>query len=200
MEHYYSKKQTSSFRPVKMIIRARGRTLDIYTAGGVFSPKKLDMGTALLIDTAVVKPGWRVLDLGCGYGPVGISLKKAHKSIEMVMSDVNSRAVKLTKMNTKVNKVDVEVICCDSFEKIKGKFDTIILNPPQTAGKQLCFQMILDSKEFLNDKGSLQIVARHQKGGKQLCKKMEGVFGNVCEAAKKSGFRVYVSERIENKG
>jgi 16S rRNA (guanine1207-N2)-methyltransferase len=76
-------------------------------------------------------------------------------------------------------------------------FDTILLNPPQTAGKKLCFELIEESKAHLKKDGLLQLVARHNKGGKDLSKKMLEVFGNVEPTAKEAGFRVYVSKRLE---
>jgi len=98
-------------------------------------------------------------------------------------------------MNVKAHKLDnVEVIVSDKFKKIEGKFDTILVNPPQTAGKQLCFEMIEKSKEFLKKTGTLQLVARHNKGGKTLSLKMQEVFGNVKDIAKKSGYRVYLTQ------
>ncbi|MBW2968063.1 methyltransferase, partial [Candidatus Woesearchaeota archaeon] len=172
--------------------------LDIFTAGGVFSPKKLDTGTKLLIEHAELHAGRKVLDLGCGYGVLGAVLKKLNPDLEIWMTDVNPRAVKLAKMNVKNLKVDAEVLQGDVFanKTLRGKeFDVIFLNPPQTAGKKLCFRMIEESKGHLVQGGCLQLVARHQKGGKELSKKMESVFGNVSEAAKGSGFRVYVSQK-----
>lgn len=197
-EHYYTKEQKSEFRPVRLTVRFAGQVFELYTAGGVFSPKKLDNGTRLLIEKAVVKEGWKVLDFGCGYGVLGIALKKAHPSIELVMSDVNSRAVKLAGMNLKLHGIDAEVFQSDVFsnKSLAGmKFDTIMLNPPQTAGKKVCFRMIEEAASHLKKAGLLQLVARHQKGGKHLSKKMEEVFGNVSETAKGSGYRVYVSEK-----
>ncbi|MBW2968346.1 methyltransferase [Candidatus Woesearchaeota archaeon] len=203
-EHYYTKQQTSRFEPKKIGLAVAGLEFEMYTAGGVFSPKKLDLGTKLLIEHAEVADGWKVLDLGCGYGAVGVAVKKKVRSAHVVMSDVNTRAAKLANMNLKLNRIagseeaGSEVLCSDGFQNKKldaMRFDTILLNPPQTAGKQVCFRLIEESYEHLNQGGLLQLVARHQKGGKTLSKKMEEVFGNVKETAKGSGFRVYVSER-----
>jgi len=82
------------------------------------------------------------------------------------------------------------------FSKIPEKFDVILLNPPQTAGKKICFQMIEESKLHLNEKGTLQIVARPKKGGETLAQQMLKVFGNAYEIAKGAGFKVYLS-RLE---
>ena len=134
------------------------------------------------------------MDLGCGYGIIGLVLLKSNPTLKLTFSDINERAIQLTKKNLKLHNLKAEAIQSDKFENIKEKYNTILLNPPQTAGKELCFKMIEESKEHLLDKGLLQIVARHNKGGKELSKKMKEVFGNVKETAKGSGYRIYVSE------
>ncbi|MFC1723238.1 class I SAM-dependent methyltransferase [Nanoarchaeota archaeon] len=195
MEHYYSEKQTSKFEPAVIEVEIWGKRIELYTAGGVFSPKKVDRGTLLLIDSVVVGSGDRVLDLGCGYGVVGIAVVKKKSGVEIVLSDVNERALRLAKMNLRRNKVEGKVKKSDGFDKIEGKFDVVLFNPPQTAGKKICMKMIEDSREFLNEGGSLQLVARHQKGGKGFEEKMKEVFGNVEVLQKKGGFRVYMSKK-----
>jgi 16S rRNA (guanine1207-N2)-methyltransferase len=93
-----------------------------------------------------------------------------------------------------LNKIEnAEVIFSDLYQHIKGKFDTIISNPPNTAGKELCFKLIDQSIEHLNQSGTLQIVARPNKGGKELAKRMKKVFGNVEELGRKSEYHVYKS-------
>jgi 16S rRNA (guanine1207-N2)-methyltransferase len=198
MAHYYSENQESKFVLKKIKASLRGRDFEFFTAPGIFSGKKVDSATELLINNAVVQDGWRILDLGCGYGPVGVSLRKLF-DIKVVMTDINKRAVQLSKMNLKLNKIEAEVFGGNLFENITGKFSTILLNPPMAAGRKLCFEMIEKSTGFLEDGGLLQIVARHNKGGKMLEEKMKEVFGNVKETARREGFRVYVSENIIKK-
>ena len=95
-----------------------------------------------------------------------------------------------------MHKLKATIIQSDGFENIKNEFDTILLNPPQTTGKQLCFKLIEDSKKHLKNKGYLQIVARHNKGGIELSKKMLEVFNNVKDIAKASGYRIYISQKV----
>ena len=193
-EHYYSKKPTSPYIEQKINARLRDTELEFFTASGVFSPKRIDLGSQLLANKALIEKNWKVLDLGCGYGAVGISIAKAIP-IDLYMIDVNKRAIRLARKNAKYNKVEATVVCGDKYEALdKGTFDTILLNPPQTAGKKLCFEMIEESKKHLKLKGIFQLVARHQKGGKEFEKKMQAVFGNVSVIAKKSGYRIYVSK------
>ena len=197
-EHYYTEKPSSELKIYKIKFNIRNKDIELFTASGVFSPRELDTGSAILLKNCIINDNWKVLDLGCGYGIVGISLKLLFPSIDLTLSDINERALDFTRKNLKRYNLKASVIKSDSFANIKDKFDTILLNPPQTAGKQLCFNMIEKSKEHLNPDGILQLVARHNKGGKDLSKKMFEVFGNVKEITKTAGFRVYVS-KLENK-
>ena len=194
--HYSSEQQDSKPVERKITARLRGEELQFFSVAGVFSKKKIDLGTEILIENAVVKPEWKILDLGCGYGPVGVALAKAFPSAKIVMSDVNRRAVLAAKKNAELNRVgNAEVVFSDFYSGVSGEFDTIIINPPQKAGKEVCFRMITESKEHLRKGGLLQIVARHQKGGKSLSDKMMETFKNVTVIARESGYRVYSSER-----
>jgi len=195
MPHYYSKKQTSDLNLREINIRIGNIFFQLFSGSGIFSKKKLDKGTEILLKNLIVKNNWKVLDLGCGMGVVGIYVKKVFPKTNVVMSDVNKRAVYLTKKNAKLNNLNVDAICSDGFEKIEESFDAILLNPPQVAGKEVCFKLIENSFEHLNKSGLLELVARHNKGGKTLSEKMNSTFGNVKEIVKSSGYRVYISQK-----
>ena len=195
MPHYFSKKQESDLHLKKIILTIKNHNLELSTASGIFSKDHLDKGTMLLIENCIIMPGWKVLDLGCGIGVVGISVKLLHPETKVMMTDINERAVMISRMNIGLQKLeDIEARESDVFSDINDIYDTILINPPQTAGKQLCFRMIIESKQHLKPNGLLQLVARHNKGGSALRDKMNEVFGNVSEPAKKSGYRVYVSK------
>ena len=193
MTHYYSKTQEGKLELKKISAVLRGKKLEFFTGAGVFSKDKIDNGSYVLLQNAIVKKTWHVLDLGCGYGAVGISIAKSEDA-KVLMADVNERAVFLSGKNIELNKVDAEAKESDVFSDIPEKFDTILLNPPQSAGKALCFRMIEESKEHLKKNGLLQLVARPKKGGKTLAEKMKEVFGNVEITARGHGFAVYVSK------
>ena len=194
MTHYFSEKQPGELVLFPIKIRLKQKEFEMVSSRGVFSKKDLDNGTKLLIENCDIKSGDNILDIGCGYGVVGIALSKIYNDINVLMTDINERAVKLSRINIKKQKlVNVKVKKSDLYSSITEKFDVILTNPPQTAGKKVCNQIISDSINYLNQGGTLQLVARHQKGGKELEKKMLEVFGNVIQGSKGSGFRIYIS-------
>ena len=193
MEHYYSENQKSELNIKKIVQKIRGTDFDFYTASGVFSKEKIDKGTLALAENMSIKKNSKILDIGCGIGVLGIAAAKLFDSV-IVMTDINKRAAMLAAKNTILNNVKAEIYQGNLYEKIKDNdFDAVLSNPPQTAGKEVCFKLIEQSKNHLKYGGNLQIVARHKKGGKTLSKKMEEVFGNVKVIAKKSGYSVYLS-------
>ncbi len=194
-EHYYSEDQKSGIKIKKIRQKIRGLNFDFYTASGIFSKDKADTGTLVLAENMHLGKNSKVLDIGCGIGILGIAAAKLF-SADVVMADINKRAVMLARKNAELNNVKAEVHQGNLYEKIKeNDFDSVLSNPPQTAGKELCFQLIEGSKNFLKQNGTFQLVARHNKGGKTLSKKMEEVFGNVKVIARRSGYSIYLSEK-----
>ncbi|MEK6961542.1 MAG: methyltransferase [Nanoarchaeota archaeon] len=196
VDHYFTSKPSSQDDQQIVIADIRGVHVELVTSSGVFSKSQVDEGSALLIESAVVRPGSDVLDLGCGYGPVGIILAKAFPDSRFTLSDVNERAVDLAKINIRRDRIkNAKAIVSDGFKAIEGSFDAILLNPPQTAGRDLCISLFEGSFYHLKPGGALQIVARHNKGGSTLAKEMERIFGNVKTISRKSGYHVYLSEK-----
>ena len=195
MEHYFTKEPHSKLEIFKIKTILKNKELEFYTATGLFSYKHLDIGTALLINHAIIRKKSTILDLACGYGAVGIALKLFNPTIEATFSDINERAVSITQKNLDFYGMKGEVLQSDGFEHIPQNFTTILLNPPQTAGKETCFHLIEQAYNHLTKNGTLQLVARHNKGGQTLSKKMQEVFGNVSEGAKKAGYRIYLSKK-----
>lgn len=195
MSHYFDEKPDSKYieHTLNTKIKRDGKevSLTLTTASGLFSLKRLDVATKLLIEKSEINPESKILDLGCGYGVVAIALKKLYPSIDITASDINERAIQITNTNAKGLGINVQKsnIC----KNLPHDFDSILTNPPYVAGRKVCFAFIEESFECLKIGGNLQLVARHNKGGKTLSEKMESIFGNVKSLAINSGFRIYYS-------
>ncbi len=198
VDHYYTANPKSK-RIKKLVVYQydENHKYKLYSSSGVFAfQTKIDRATRILIENCRVSPGDKVLDLGCGYGAIGIILKKLNPEIELFMSDINQRAVSLSKENAKINNVFAEIKSGDLFEPWGDKhFDTILSNPPFAAGMKVLTSIINESYDHLNNFGSLQLVAYHNKGGSRLKKMMKERFGNVTELVKSGGIRVYMSTK-----
>jgi 16S rRNA (guanine1207-N2)-methyltransferase len=200
-EHYYvrlpkSKKKEYHFQAV-----LNGFSLEFFTASGIFSPRRIDLGTLTLVKYMEIKKGSKILDLGCAYGAVGIVAAKMCASCEVVMADINERAVYSAKKNIRANGVkNAKAKQSYYFSGLKDEhFDIILLNPPQSAGLDVCYKLIEASHGHLNKGGSLQLVVRRRHGGERLTERMEEIFGNIEVVGKKAGYWVYKSVREKDK-
>lgn len=195
-EHYFTEKPKS--KPELGIIRTyfRNRLFEFITASGVFSKTRIDPGTRLLIESMILPEKGYALDLGCGYGPVGIVAAALNPKLRIIMTDLNERALWLAKENTKRNKAEnVEIRKGFLYEPVEGmKFETILSNPPTTAGMKIVLPIIKQAPEHLAKGGLLQIVVRSKISGKRLTTTMKETFGNVKIHARKSGYRVLTAK------
>ncbi|BBE29875.1 SAM-dependent methyltransferase [Tepiditoga spiralis] len=193
-EHYYTENPTSELTIKELtFVLHNSHIYKLKAPSGVYGKKRIDRASALLIENVEIT-GKKLLDIGCGYGVIGIVLKKENPNIEVFMSDINNRAVQFTKINAKDNNANVEVRSGYLFEPWKDeKFDMIISNPPIVAGKHVWMKLIEDGFKHLNTEGTMQLVAFHNKGGKRIKEYMKNIFGNVTDVVKSGGARVYKS-------
>lgn len=195
-DHYYSKKPRSTVRLRAGMMMVRGRAFRFITSSGVFSPKAIDRGTLLLVENMRLHGG-KILDMGAGYGVIGIVAAAICPEADVTMVEINERALELAKKNARLNGVSVRILQGDFFEPIKHeKFDCIVMNPPIALGMSKLGAFIADSRRRLNSGGTLQLVARHNKGGRMLEESMFKNFENVEQIAKGGGFRIYVSKLL----
>ncbi len=196
-EHYFSKEPASELKlGLLQIANLRGLNLELYTASGLFAYKKIDKGTWVLIENMIIQ-GRKILDLGCGIGVIGITYAILDKTANITCSDINNRAVKIAGMNADKLGLKLEIVQSDLFENLKGNFDNILSNPPITAGMETCYKLVEDSHKHLNEKGLLQVIARHKHGGERIMKKMQETFKNCRVICKRGGYWLYVSERLD---
>ena len=163
-DQYYTADPSSESRPVPCAFPYRGHGLSFMTDAGVFSKGELDAGSRLLLDALPTLQG-DVLDIGCGWGAIGIAVAKANKQARVTMLDVNRRALGLCQENCLRNGVTAEILESDGMAAVLGrKFDAIITNPPIRAGKQVIYKMFADAAARLNAEGALYLVIRKQQG------------------------------------
>ena len=162
-EHYYTASPSSAHDERRVTLKALGNELTFITDAGVFSRDGLDRGTEVLLNALPELEG-RVLDLGCGWGAVGVSLGAKDPGLEIVMTDLNARAVELARRNLLQNGVRAEVLQGDGFAPVTGTFDAIVTNPPIRAGKAVIYGLFDRARDFLNPGGSLYVVIRKQQG------------------------------------
>jgi len=164
-DHYFTPSPRSEHDLARFETRYRGYTLLFETDSGVFSRSGLDKGTETLLNALPGTVAGRVLDMGCGYGALGVSLKKAFPACALTMADINRRAVQLAAGNAQRNGVAAETLESDGFTALAGRmFEWIVLNPPIRAGKKVIYRMFADAAQALAPGGALVLVIRKQQG------------------------------------
>ena len=189
-EHYYTENPTSESRPAEAVFAYRGHELQLTTDSGVFSRGELDAGTRILLAALPEALPGSILDLGCGWGPVGISVGLENPDSDITFSDINLRALELAKKNAEKYGIRGTFIHSDGFASIDGVFDSVITNPPIRAGKQVIYRMFADAATHLAPEGSLYLVIRKQQGAESALKYLKTIFGQVETVEKSGGFWV----------
>ena len=180
---YYAENPDAAHDIHELRVDLLGEKMTFLTDAGVFSKKMVDFGSQLLLKCLEVNQGETVLDVGCGYGPLGLSLAKAY-GVQATMVDINNRALDLARQNAERNKVEATIFQSNIYEQVEGTFDHVISNPPIRAGKQVVHEIIEKSKASPETGGDLTIVIQKKQGAPSAKSKMEEVFGN-CEIVKK---------------
>ena len=197
-EHYYSPNPLVKHDLATIRVKLRGIELQFVTDAGVFSKNRIDRGTELLIKSLPLDLGTEsILDLGCGYGPIGLTLAKLMPEATVYLVDINERAASLAQENVKLNQVTNAIVKVGAgFEPVGGvSFDLVVTNPPIRAGKQVIYELVDQAYQALKTGGWLVAVILTRHGAKSLEKKFEGVFGNVAEWEKGSGYRVVAAQK-----
>ena len=170
----------------------RGHPFAFRTDAGVFSGDKIDRGTELLIEAIEIGPCELILDLGCGYGAIGIVAARLSEGGHVILTDVNERAVALARKNVAANGVgNAEVRSGSLYEPVTGMaFDHILSNPPIRAGRQVVDRIVADAPQHLLEGGKLWLVARTRQGADSLRQRMAHAFGTAEIVKRGSGFKV----------
>ncbi|MBE6146810.1 MAG: class I SAM-dependent methyltransferase [Firmicutes bacterium] len=173
----------------KIDVTICGVSLRLNTDNGVFSKDKLDFGTRTLLENILLDDFCgKVLDVGCGYGSIGLYLRKT-TACSVDMCDVNRRCLHLAKMNAKENNLDVNIFESDCYQNVTDKYQVIITNPPIRAGKKVVYDILMGAKEHLVSGGVLYCVIHKDQGAKSTVSDLEKIY-NVSIIEKNKGFFV----------
>ena len=196
-EHYFTTHPESETKLGLIRVTLRGSSFKFLTASSVFSKKRVDLGTRLLIDAMVLPETGTVLDVGCGYGAVGIVAAASNSRLHVVMTDVNMRAVRLARQNIEINRVhNAEARCGYLYEPVKDlTFNCVLSNPPVSAGMETVKSIITEAPKVMVHKATFQMVIRSKIGAKTLPLIFSETFGNCQVLARESGYRVLIAEK-----
>lgn len=192
-QHYYSQKPQTESRPKFIEVKLRGRSYVFNTDAGVFSKNNVDFGSELLIETMIVEPTAQVLDVGCGYGPIGIVAASLATHGQVTMIDINERAIELAKSNGLRNGINnIRVLQSDLLEKVMHEtYDVVVTNPPIRTGKLSVHTIFEQAHSVLMPGGSLWVVIQKKQGAPSAFSKLEQLFGHVDEVTKDKGYRIF---------
>jgi 16S rRNA G1207 methylase RsmC len=197
-DHYFVAEPKSKERFGLVRTCLLGKSFEFLTASSVFSKRRVDPGTRLLIESMVVPKKGCILDIGCGYGAVGIVAAVLNSKLSVIMTDVNSRAVRLARKNVGLNKVfNAEVRYGYFYEPVEGlMFDCVLSNPPVSAGMDTVRAIVKEAPKIMGDKATFQMVIRSKIGAKALPSLFNETFGNCSVIAREGGFRVLMGQHI----
>lgn len=175
----------------------KGHNLKFTSDTGVFSRQTIDYGSRVLIEAVDFSnvPQGNILDVGCGYGPIGLSLAKDQAKRKVDMTDVNLRASDLAKKNAEVNKLtNVNIFESDRYENVTDKYALVVSNPPIRAGKTVVSGIIASAKDHLLDHGEVWIVIQKKQGEPSARKLMKETYGNVEVVTRDKGYYILKSK------
>jgi 16S rRNA (guanine1207-N2)-methyltransferase len=193
MTQYFAGQPDAPSHRREVDARLRGRSWTFLTDRGVFAREGVDPGTRLLIEAMRIESGDRVLDLGCGYGPIGIVAATLALRGRIVMVDVNERAVTLARENAgRAGLENVDVHQGDGTAPVRGQmFDVVAMNPPIRSGRDTVRRLLRETHDALRPGGRFYLVVRTAQGAKTVAKEVEALFAQVREIARGGGYRVY---------
>ncbi|KZE71989.1 16S rRNA methyltransferase [Paenibacillus jamilae] len=196
-DHYYSKRPETAHERRSLETVLRGRSYRFVSDSGVFSKQGIDYGSRVLIEAMQLPAQASVLDVGCGYGPIGLAAATLVPDGHVTMVDINERAVQLAVENAERNGIkNVTIKQSDLFDEVRHeRFDVVLTNPPIRAGKETVHTIFELAYEHLNEGGALWVVIQKKQGAPSASAKIESLFGYVEEVTKDKGYRILKAEK-----
>lgn len=198
-DHYYSEKPNVDRAPQTWRVQLRGETYTFTSDRGVFSKNEIDFGSHLMIEQ-FKEPQIEgdILDLGCGYGPIGITLAYTYNTRHVVLTDVNERALLLAEQNKRQNYINnISIKQSDGLSEVMNRtFAAIVTNPPIRAGKKVIYKMFHDAKDVLKDGGQLWVVIQKKQGAPSAKAELQKIFGNVAIVSRNKGYYILKATKV----
>jgi 16S rRNA (guanine1207-N2)-methyltransferase len=200
-DHYFSSSPKSETNYGLIQAKFLGKNFEFITASSVFSKRRIDTGTQLLIESMLLPEKGSALDIGCGYGAVGIAAATFNSELQIYMTDVNTRAVSLAKKNIERNKIiNAQALCGHLYEPVENlKFNCVLSNPPVSAGMETVKTIITEAPKIMQSEAVFEMVIRSKIGAKILPELFIETFGNCTIIARESGFRVLLGKYTDKK-
>ncbi|PEJ47411.1 MULTISPECIES: class I SAM-dependent methyltransferase [unclassified Bacillus (in: firmicutes)] len=196
-DHYFTNQPNSKTDKKVFSFTLRGNDLRFQSDSGVFSRNEVDFGSRVLIDSfEFPEIEGNILDVGCGYGPIGLSIAKddAGRMVEMI--DVNLRAIELAKDNANVNKIEnVKIYESSIYENVTGEYAAILTNPPIRAGKAVVHEILAGAHEKILPGGELWVVIQKKQGAPSALELLKGIFDEVEVVKKDKGYYIIKSKK-----
>ena len=199
MSQYFENDPLVASKEKKVSFDINGHHIELLTDNGVFSKGQVDEGSFAFLKVLLpLHLTGKILDLGCGYGTLGLTIALTSPEARVDLADINTRALTLCNKNAQALGLSqrITVIDSDIYQNITGPYDYIVINPPIRAGKKVTYQMYEGAKEYLVDGGSLFIVIRKSHGAPSASKYIESLFGNVTLLARDKGYYIYQAKKL----
>lgn len=199
MSHYFQNDPLLASKKRDITLSIDGLTLHFKSDNGVFSKSKVDEGSLALLKVIIpLHLTGKILDLGCGYGPIGLTIAITSPSARVDLADINERALALCEENAQLLGLGQRVTCLQSdiYTNVEGPYDSIVVNPPIRAGKRVTYKMYEGALQRLIDGGSLYVVIRKDQGAPTASQFIEGLFGNISLLSRDKGYYIYQAKKV----
>ena len=199
MSHYFQNDLNLASNLQKISFDIDGLHMSLWTDNGVFSKSRVDEGSFAFLKVLLpLNLTGKILDLGCGYGTIGLTIAMASPQASITLADINTRALALCEKNASELGLSqrVTILLSDIYENIEGQYDSIVVNPPIRAGKRVTYAMYEGAKQRLIDGGSLFIVIRKAQGAPSASKYIEELFGNITLLKRDKGYYIYQAKKV----
>jgi 16S rRNA (guanine1207-N2)-methyltransferase len=199
MSHYFQNDPLLASKKRDITLSIDGLTLHFKSDNGVFSKSKVDEGSLALLKVIIpLHLTGKILDLGCGYGPIGLTIAVTSPSARVDLADINERALALCEENAQLLGLSQRITCLQSdiYTNVEGPYDSIVVNPPIRAGKRVTYKMYEGASQRLIDGGSLYVVIRKDQGAPTASRFIEGLFGNISLISRDKGYYVYQAKKV----